>query len=122
MSVFILEEGKQTISCAPYSHDNVEPAPAENRAAAQEACAAVSVHRPLNLYMSACMQDPECTAYNWVDGNAEGQLKNKVYSCTAMHEVHSGVVGWELGVRAGTIEPFAKKEEEARTWTLYSDM
>jgi len=106
LPMFILEEGKQTISCAPYSHDNVEPAPAENRAAAQEACAA----------------DPECTAYNWVDGNAEGQLKNKVYSCTAMHEVHSGVVGWELGVRAGTIEPFAKKEEEARTWTLYSDM
>jgi len=109
LPMFILEEGKQTISCAPYSHANVEPSPANNRPAAQEACAA----------------NPECTAYNWADDTAEGNIKSKVYSCTAMHEVHSGVVGWELGVRAGTLEPFAelmKKEMKTRTWTLYTDM
>merc|ERR1711959_20503 len=106
LPMFILEQGKQTISCAPYSHDNVEPAAADNRAAAQEACAA----------------DKECTAYNWADSTAE-EMQNKVYSCTAMHEVHSGMAGWELGVRAGTLEPFAKlKQTKQRTWTLYADM
>jgi len=72
-----------------------------------------------------CIQDTECTAYNWVDDTAEGNLKNKVFSCTAMHEVHSGVVGWELGVRAGTLEPFAelmRKEMKQRAWTMYADM
>jgi hypothetical protein len=109
LPMFVLEPGKQTIACAPYSHDNVEPSAADSRAAAQEACAA----------------NPECVAYNWADGSAEGILKNKVYSCTAMHEIHSGMSGWELGVRAGTLEPFAKleaKEMKQRTWTLYADM
>ena len=40
-TVFVLEDGKQTIACAPYSHDNVEPAPAANRETAQEVCAKV---------------------------------------------------------------------------------
>jgi hypothetical protein len=106
--VFILEDGKQTIACAPYSHDNVEPAPADNREAAQELCA----------------KDNECCAYNWVDANAEGALKDKVYACTAMHEVHSGVQGWELGIRAGRLEPFVELKEvtTTRKWTMYSDL
>merc|ERR1711934_70176 len=109
LPMFVIEDGKQTIACAPYSHDNVEPAPASDRAAAQEVCA----------------KDNECSAYNWVDGTADGDLQNKGFACTAMHEVHSGVAGWELGVRAGRLEPFAElmaAASETRTWTMYSDM
>merc|ERR1711865_297552 len=49
---------------------------------------------------------------------------DKVYACTAMHEVHSGVQGWELGIRAGRLEPFVelKEAETTRKWTMYSDM
>jgi len=108
LPMFILEDGKQTVACAPYSHDNVEPAPADNRAAAQELCA----------------KDTACTAYNWVDANAEGAIKDKSYSCTAMHEVHSGVQGWELGIRGGSLVPFVELKEAATTrkWTMYSDL
>jgi len=108
LPMFVLEDGKQTIACAPYSHDNVEPAPAANRETAQEVCA----------------KDNECCAYNWVDANAEGAVTDKVYACTAMHEVHSGVQGWELGIRAGRLEPFVelKEAETTRKWTMYSDM
>eukprot|EP00656_Telonema_subtile_P031028 TRINITY_DN33_c0_g1_i1.p1 TRINITY_DN33_c0_g1~~TRINITY_DN33_c0_g1_i1.p1 ORF type:complete len:456 (+),score=129.77 TRINITY_DN33_c0_g1_i1:60-1427(+) len=104
--MFILEAGKQLIACAPYSHDNVAPTPADNREKAQEVCA----------------KDNECVAYNWADANAEGDFTDKVFACTAMHEVHSGVQGWELGVRAGRLEPFTEEETEERTWTMYADM
>jgi len=88
LPMFVLEAGVQTISCAPYSHSSVEPAAASSRNEAQEICA----------------KDLTCAAYNWVDSTAEGNVIDKVYACTAMHEVHSGVVGWELGVRAGRLD------------------
>lgn len=106
LPMFILEPGKQTIACAPYSHDNLEPSSADSREKAQEICA----------------KDVQCAAYNWVDSNAEGDLKDRVFACTALHEVHSGVQGWELGVRAGRLEPFVEEEAKTRTWTLYADM
>eukprot|EP00658_Telonema_sp_P-2_P013206 TRINITY_DN149_c0_g2_i3.p1 TRINITY_DN149_c0_g2~~TRINITY_DN149_c0_g2_i3.p1 ORF type:complete len:503 (-),score=133.67 TRINITY_DN149_c0_g2_i3:339-1847(-) len=110
LPMFVIEPGKETVSCAPYSHDNLEPEAATTREQAQAVCA----------------KDNECTAYNWVsDANtAEGDTRtNLVYACTDMHEVHSGVTGWELGVRAGRLEPFAEEQtnQQERTWTLYAD-
>merc|ERR1711865_663973 len=88
LPMFVLEEAVQAISCAPYSHSAVSPANATTRAEAQQICA----------------QDSLCNAYNWADATATGNITDKVYSCTAMHEVHTGVTGWELGVRAGRLE------------------
>jgi len=88
LPMFVLEQGVQTVSCAPYSHSSVEPAVATSRIEAQEICA----------------KDSTCAAYNWVDSTAAGDVTDKVYACTAMHEVHSGVAGWELGVRAGRLD------------------
>lgn len=110
LPMFVLEEGKQTVACAPYSHDNVEPGAANTRVEAQEVCA----------------KDPDCAAYNWVGADAEQSQKNIVYACTGIHEVHSGVQGWELGIRAGRLEPFTElmnsEKTETRTWTMYADM
>merc|ERR1711959_473815 len=92
--MFTLEKGKQTVSCAPYSHSHKKPSPCENRVSAQEMCA----------------KDNNCAAYNWVsDGD-----KKEVYLCTDLHEVHSGVAGWELGVRAGRLEPFVEEAKQTK--------
>jgi len=89
--MFILEKGKQTVSCAPYSHSHKKPTPCDSRVKAQELCS----------------KDNNCAAYNW----ASEKDTEEVYLCTDLHEVHAGVAGWELGVRAGRLEPFV---EEAR--------
>merc|ERR1712159_4162 len=91
--MFILEKGKQTVACAPYSHSHAKPTPCNSQVKAQELCA----------------KDDKCSAYNWVDSTpigVDGVSKDAVYLCTDLHEVHSGVSGWELGVRAGRLEPF----------------
>jgi len=92
--MFILEKGKKTIACAPYSHSHAKPTPCTTQVKAQELCA----------------KDNKCSAYNWADatpiGGVAGVSKDAVYLCTDLHEVHAGVSGWELGIRAGRLEPF----------------
>lgn len=111
LPMFILEPGKETEGCAPYSHDNVEPETVNSRQAAQELCA----------------KDKACVAYNYADDTAEPyNNKNKVWACTAMHIVYSGVPGFELGIRAGKLEPFVEEEareaKATRKWTMYADL
>jgi len=98
--MFVIEKGKQSIACAPYSHSHAKPTPCNKQVVAQELCA----------------KDNKCSAYNWVDatpmGGVDGVSKNAVYLCTDLHEVHSGVAGWELGVRAGRLEPFVEEAQK----------
>jgi len=95
--MFVLEKGKQTVACAPYSHQHVKPAPCTSRVKAQQLCA----------------KDNACSAYNWAGSSVtDAAVKDKVYLCTDLHEVHSGVAGWELGVRAGRLEPFVEEKRE----------
>ena len=108
-SVFTIEEGKEAIKCAPYSNSLQEPASAETRQQAQRLCAA----------------DNSCSAYSWADNTAEQinpmtgkkdggkNFRNKVYLCSQLHDVHSGQLGWELGVRAGRnyASPYKAKKE-----------
>merc|ERR1712086_1190332 len=84
LPMFALEMNKQSITCAPYSHTLADPTPATSRQEAQRLCAA----------------DNKCSAYNWADGTAE-DFANEVFLCHKLHDVHPGVVGWELGIRAG---------------------
>jgi hypothetical protein len=84
LPMFALEMSKQAIKCSPYSHTLDDPSPAESRQEAQRLCAA----------------DNECSAYNWADDTA-AEFKNQVFLCHKLHDVHPGVEGWELGVRAG---------------------
>jgi hypothetical protein len=95
LPMFALEPEKEAIKCAPYSHTLQEPSAAASRQEAQRLCAA----------------DIKCSAYSWVDNSGE-ELQDRVYLCYALHDVHSGQVGWELGVRAGRAydSPYEKKE------------
>jgi len=97
LPMFAIEDGKEAIKCAPYSNTLMEPSNAATRQEAQRLCAA----------------DNACSAYSWADSTAEkinpmtgkkdggNSFKDKVYLCTQLHDVHSGQLGWELGVRAG---------------------
>jgi len=109
LPMFTIEEGKEAIKCAPYSNSLQEPASAETRQQAQRLCAA----------------DNSCSAYSWADNTAEQinpmtgkkdggkNFRNKVYLCSQLHDVHSGQLGWELGVRAGRnyASPYKAKKE-----------
>jgi len=94
LPMFTIEPGKEAIKCAPYSHTLAAPSPATTRQEAQRLCAA----------------DNACSAYSWADNSAEQvdgvtgrkvPFQDKAYLCTRLHDVHSGQLGWELGVRAG---------------------
>ena len=54
----------------------------------------------LNCWCRLCAADNKCSAYNWADGTAE-EFPNQVFLCHKLHDVHPGVAGWELGIRAG---------------------
>jgi len=84
LPMFAIENGKHAIKCAPYSHTLATPEPATDRQEAQRLCAA----------------DIKCSAYNWADNSAL-EDKDKVFLCHKLHDVHPGVEGWELGIRAG---------------------
>jgi len=100
--MFLTEAGKMAIGCAPYTHSLQKPKAANTEA----------------LAMAACAKDGNCLAYNWASPHAvcpstppcQGKYKAHVWTCTALHEVHSGQVGWSLGVRAGKLEPFVEEE------------
>jgi len=108
LPMFAIEEGKEAIKCAPYSHSMKEASPASTRQEAQRLCAA----------------DIACSSYSWADSSAEqinpitgkkdggNAFANKVFLCEQLHHVHSGQVGWELGVRAGRAyaSPYKQKE------------
>jgi hypothetical protein len=98
LPMFAIEEGKHAIKCAPYSHTLATPDPATTRQEAQRLCAA----------------DIDCSAYNWANGAvADPQEANKVYECHKLHDVHPGVDGWELGIRAGRAYDSPYKERSA---------
>jgi hypothetical protein len=97
LPMFALEEGKEAIKCAPYSHTLQKASNAATRQEAQRLCAA----------------DIKCSAYSWADSTGEqvnantgkkdggNPFADKVFLCHQLHDVHSGQTGWELGVRAG---------------------
>jgi len=88
LPMFDIEPQKEAINCVPYSHQLSEltgPKEADSQQEAQRLCAA----------------DNACSAYSWAKSSAVGDVKNKVFLCTKLHNVHAGVEGWELGVRAG---------------------
>ena len=116
--MFVLEQGVQTVSCAPYSHSSVEPAVATSRIEAQEICAKVlnqlfsltlisEFRRIRRVQRTTGSTQPLRETSPTSSGLyilyfvvcADGLHWYRVYACTAMHEVHSGVAGWELGVR-----------------------
>jgi hypothetical protein len=102
--MFLTENAKMAIGCAPYTHSNTKPLPAKTEKQA----------------MAQCAKTASCLAYNWASSDAvcpstppcENKYKSHVWACDALHEVHSGQNGWSLGVRAGKLEPFV--EEEAK--------
>jgi len=98
LPMFALEEGKEAIKCAPYSHTLATPDPAATRQEAQRLCAA----------------DLKCSAYNWANNAvADPQDADKVFLCHKLHDVHPGVDGWELGVRAGRAYDSPYKQRSA---------
>jgi len=103
--MFLVEPRKMAVACAPYTHMNIEPDPAENEVAA----------------MTLCAKKSDCLAYNWANNEAvceddppcEGKYTLHSWSCEALHEVHGGMDGWSLGVRAGKLEPFVEERVKA---------
>jgi len=101
--MFAIEKGKQAINCSPYSHSLEKPKSATTQQQAQRLCA----------------RDNTCSAYNWVDGTADGDVKDMVFLCKEIHDVHSGVQGWELGIRSGRAEdPYEAKRTHTIVKTL----
>jgi hypothetical protein len=99
--MFLVEPKRMAIGCAPYTHMNIKPLEALDERAAMTECAAKA----------------DCLAYNWAEDGAvcpttppcEGKYTLHSWSCTALHEVHSGQMGWSLGVRCGKLEPFVEE-------------
>jgi hypothetical protein len=103
--MFLIEADKQALACAPYSHQLVEPTEAASETVAMQLCAAKGNCLAYN-YAAAdaeCTEEPPC----------EHKYTKHVWLCTDLHEVHSGVPGWSLGMRAGRLEPFV---EEYKLW------
>jgi len=96
--MFVIEEGKRAVNCAPYSHSMVKPKVAKTRQQAQELCAA----------------DSACVTYNWAEAQpaGEGAVADTVFLCTEVHEVHPGMKGWQLGVRIASVEKFSEERRE----------
>jgi hypothetical protein len=113
MPMFQIENNKKAINCSPYSHSNLEPTSCTDRQTAQALCA----------------KDKQCMAYNWVDSSATGDVKEKVWLCYALHDIHlktenDDLVGWELGTRSGFAEDLVEYrkthtiEVAKREWKL----
>lgn len=61
-----------------------------------------------------CAADLKCSAYNWANNAvADPQDADKVFLCHKLHDVHPGVDGWELGVRAGRAYDSPYKQRSA---------
>jgi len=102
--MFLVEPNKMAVACSPYTHMDIEPIQSPDETFA----------------MALCAKDPDCIAYNYAASDAtcstdppcEGKYKGYVWACESLHEVHSGVAGWSLGVRCGKLEPFIEEEKK----------
>jgi len=102
--MFLIEKQKQALGCGPYSHQKIEPKEAKDETTAMELCAANANCLAYNYAKkddsTVCGKEPPC----------QGKYTGHVWLCEDLHEVHSGVTGWSLGLRAGRLEPFVEEE------------